>query len=341
MGIDWIVEQYKWKLDKNEILLNENRGNQNQFSIFGIMNYRPSSRLNISMAGTLNYISYQLTDLYSANGDQSGERNFPLIVSPRIGFNYTVSDNFVVYASVGHGFSLPSPEETLLPEGDVNPDIKPEQGMQYEIGTRLTFVDKAVEIDASLYWIELNNLLVTKRITEDIFTGMNAGKTRHQGFELLLRNRFFDFRRFPGKLNSTIGYTLSRNQFIDFTDDGNRFDGNDLPGIPDQLLQLQLTWNPVNRTEMLAHLQYTGNQHLNDANTLKYNGYFWVSIKASTQFQIKQTGIFNIYAGINNLTDSHYASMLVVNAIGIGNNEPRYYYPGLPRNIYAGIEFRF
>ncbi len=292
LGIDWIVEQYKWKLDKNEILLNENRGNQNQFSIFGIMNYRPSSSLNISMAGTLNYISYQLTDMYSANGDQSGERNFPLIVSPRIGFNYTASDNFVVYASVGHGFSLPSPEETLLPEGDVNPDIKPEQGMQYEIGTRLTFVDKAVEIDASLYWIELNNLLVTKRITEDIFTGMNAGKTRHQGFELLLRNRFFDFRRFPGKLNSTIGYTLSRNQFIDFTDDGNRFDGNDLPGIPDQLVQLQLTWNPVNRTEVLAHLQYTGNQHLNDANTLKYNGYFWVSIKASTQFQIKQTRHF-------------------------------------------------
>ena len=134
LGIDWIAEQYKWKLDKDEILLNENRETRNQFSVFGIMNYRPTSKLNISMAGTLNYISYQLTDLYSANGDQSGKRNFPLIISPRIGFNYAASDKFVVYASVGHGFSLPSPEETLLPEGDVNPDIKPEQGMQYEIG---------------------------------------------------------------------------------------------------------------------------------------------------------------------------------------------------------------
>ena len=100
--------------------------------------------------------------------------------------------------------------------------------------TRLNFFDKAVEIDATLYWIELNDLLVTKRITEDIFTGMNAGKTRHQGFELLLRNRFFDFSSFPGKLNSTFSYTLSRNRFIDFTDDGNTYDGNDLPGIPDQ-----------------------------------------------------------------------------------------------------------
>ncbi len=341
MGVDWIAEQYKWKLDKNEILLNENRENRNQLSVFGTVNYRPSSKLNISIAGTLNYISYQLTDFFAANGDQSGERNFPLIVSPRIGLNYIATDNLVAYASVGHGFSLPSPEETLLPEGDVNPDIKPEQGMQYEIGTRLIFFDKAVEIDAGFYWIELNNLLITKRITEDIFTGMNAGKTRHQGFELLLRNRLFDFSHFPGKLNSAFSYTFSRNRFVDFTDDGNTYDGNDLPGIPDQFLQLQLTWNPVERIEVSTHLQYTGSQHLNDANTMIYEGYFLVSIKASTQFQIKTAGIFNIYAGVNNLTDSHYASMLVVNAIGFGNNEPRYYYPGLPRNMYVGIEYRF
>jgi len=341
LGIDWITEQYKWKLDKDEILLNENRENRNQFSIFGIMNYRPTPKLNISMAATLNYISYQLTDLFAPNGDQSGQRNFPLIISPRIGFNYTANDKLAVYASVGHGFSLPSPEETLLPAGDVNPDIQPEQGMQYEIGSRLNFFDKAVEIDATLYWIELNNLIVTKRISEDIFTGMNAGKTRHQGVELLLRNHYLDLNRLPGKLNSTFSYTLSRNHFIDFTDNGNTYDGNDLPGIPDQYMQLQITWNPFKKLEVFTHLQYTGNQYLDDANSLKYEGYFLADFKLTTQFQIKKSGTFNIYAGINNLTDTRYASMLVVNALGFGNNEPRYYYPGLPRHIYAGFEFKF
>lgn len=341
LGIDWIAEQYKWKIDKDEILLNENRENRNQVSVFGIMNYRPTPKLNISIAATLNHISYQLTDLYEANGDQSGKRNFPLIVSPRIGLNYAGSDNLAFYASVGQGFSMPSPEETLLPAGDVNPDIEPEQGMQYEIGTRLNFFDKAFEIDASFYWIELNNLLVTKRITEDIFTGMNAGKTRHQGFELLLRNRIFGNNDFPGKLNSTFSYTLSRNRFIDFIDDGNTYDGNELPGIPHQSMQLQLSWLPVERIEVATHLQYNGDQYLNDANSLKYEGYFLADLKLSTQFQLKKAGTFNIYAGINNLTDNQYASMLVVNAIGFGNNEPRYYYPGLPRNVYAGIRFKF
>lgn len=341
LGIDWIAEQYKWKLDKNEILLNENRENRNHFSIFGITNYRPHTRFNISMAATLNHINYQLTDLFSVNGDQSGKRDFPLIFSPRIGFNYAATDKSAVYVSAGHGFSLPSPEETLLPAGEVNPDIKPEQGMQYETGIRVNFFNKAFELDASLYWIELNDLLVTKRVTEDIFTGMNAGKTRHQGFELLLRNRLFNDENFPGKLNSTFSYTLSRNRFIDFTDNSNTYDGKHLPGIPDQIMQLQISWSPLNRLEVFTHLQYTGNQYLNDANSLSYEGFFLIDMKATIQFEIKKAGTFAMYAGVNNLTDTRYASMLVVNAIGFGNNEPRYYYPGLPRNMYAGIQFLF
>lgn len=341
LGIDWIAEQYKWKLDKDEILLNENRENRNQFSVFAITNYRPSSRLSISLAGTLNHIGYKLTDLYAGNGDQSGKRDFPLILSPRIGLNYAASEQLVVYASVGHGFSLPSPEETLLPAGDVNPDIKPEQGMQYETGARFNFLGKAVEAEVTIYWIELDNLLVTKRITEDIFTGMNAGKTRHQGFELLLRNQILNFTGFPGKLNSIFSYTFSRNRFVDFTDDGNTYDGNDLPGIPGQYAQLQFSWNPVKRLGIFTHLQYNGDQYLNDANSLKYEDYFLVNLKITTHIQMKKAGILQISAGINNLTNTHYASMLVVNALGFGGSEPRYYYPGLPAHIYTGLEFRF
>jgi iron complex outermembrane receptor protein len=341
LGIDWITEQYKWKLDQNNILLNENRETRNQLSLFAILNYRPSARLSFSVAGTLNHIRYQLTDLYASNGDQSGRRDFPAMVSPRLGLNYIAGEHLSFYASAGHGFSMPSPEETLLPAGDVNPDIKPEQGMQYETGTRLNLFGNAVEAEVSVYWIDLNNLLVTKRITEDIFTGMNAGKTRHQGLELMVRNRIFDYNSFPGKLKSTFSYTFSLNHFIDFTDDGNAYNGNTLPGIPGQYAQLQLSWAPDKKLELFTHLQYTGSQYLNDANTLNYEGYFLINLKAATQFSLKKFGNFHISAGINNLTNTRYASMLVVNALGFGNSEPRYYYPGLPRHFYAGMELRF
>ena len=340
-GAELITEQYKWTLDKDEILLNMNRENRTQVNIFTVGYFRPTPKLNISLAGAVNNVSYRLSDLHAINGDQSGGRVFPLIVSPRAGINYAPNNNLAFYGSAGHGFSLPSPEETLLPEGDVNPDIKPEQGIQYETGVRMKFPSANIEMEATLYWIELNNLLLTKRVTEDIFTGINAGRTRHQGIELLLRNRWFEGQNFPGIFTSEVSYSRSFNRFIEFTDNDNVYDGNHLPGIPAQTLQIQLKWVPFRMLEFNGHLQYSGDQYLNDSNSLKYEGYFLSNIKASLRFKIKNTVPFRFYCGINNLSDKRYASMLIVNAPGFGTSEPRYYYPGLPRHGYVGLSVEF
>lgn len=341
IGAEWITEEYQWQLDTSDILINRNLEGRNMLNVFSILYYRPGPRVNISVASAINYIRYRLTDLYPSNGDQAGTRNFPVMFSPRIGMNYAPFENWAIYSSAGHGFSMPSPEETLLPEGDVNPDIKPEQGFQFEVGTRLHFYENVIDIDAALYWIELDNLLVTKRITEDIFTGVNAGKTRHQGFELMVNSRILKNAAFPGNLTSVFTFTRSWNRFIDFTDDGIIYDDNHLPGIPDQMFYLQLNWNPFKILMVEADLRYTGDQFLDDGNTLDYDGYLIGNMKFSAQLSTRKAGKFNIYAGINNLTGTRYASMLIVNARGFNNSEPRYYYPGLPRHGYAGIQYTF
>ena len=341
-GTELITEQYNWKLDLNGVLINENRENRKQMGLYAMLYYRPlTEKLNISFAGALNYISYRLTDLYKTNADQSGKHIFPLIFSPRIGVNFAPSDKLAFYSSIGHGYSLPSPEETLLPEGDVNNEIKPEQGFQYEIGARLYFFGRSVFIDGTIYRIDLNNLLVTKRIAEDIFTGINAGKTRHQGIEIQLHNRWLSLNRFPGKITSIISYNRSLNRFINFTDNDSTYDRNYLPGIPNQIIQLRVKWTPVKLMEVETHLQYTGDQYLNDSNSLQYPGYLLMNFKVETKFKLKKNFEFNLYAGINNLFNTSYASMLIINAVGFGNNEPRYYYPGLPGHVYAGIQFQF
>jgi len=341
VGGEYVSDRYEWKLDKDNLLLNQNRENRNHFNLYGMVYYRPNKRLNLSVASALGQTSYRLTDLFVANGEQSGQRKFPLIFSPRIGINYSPNETVALYGSAGHGYSLPSPEETLLPGGDVNPNLEPEQGMQYETGIRLNLFNHKAWLDGTLYWIELNNLLVTKRITEDIFTGINAGKSRHQGVELTFRNIFFSYNHFPGRLTSLLSYTLTANKFIEFTDDGNSYDGNHLPGIPNQTIQQQFTWNPVERIELSTQLFYAGEQYLDDLNSGKQEGYLLGNIKLSAEMLRNTTSALRLTTGINNLTNTHYASMLVVNAKGFGNSEPRYYYPGLPRNFYLGIAFRF
>ena len=340
-GMEWTTEQYAWQIDKDGLLLNKNRENRIHLNIFTMLYYRPFRKLNLSAAVAVNRISYRLTDLYPADGDQSGTRKFPFIFSPRLGVNFAPNDLLAVYASAGHGFSLPSPEEALLPEGNVNPEILPEQGFQDEAGTRLNLFSGRFSLDGSFYLIELNNLLVTKRVTEDIFMGINAGRTRHLGFELQMNKQLFDQSTFPGKLSSVLSYTRSLNRFIDFTDDGISYDGNHLPGIPGQMLRWQVSWNPAGRLELMSHVQYTGGQYLDDGNSLLYPGFLVINLKVNTAFPVRKSGTVRIYAGFNNLTDTHYASMVVVNAIGFAGSEPRYYYPGLPRHGYAGMQVSF
>ena len=341
LGFEWITDNYKWMMEKEDILLNKNKENRNHFNLFSIIYYQPTSKINISIAGAFNKIGYKLVDQFKEDGDKSGNRNFPSMFSPRIGINYAPNQKLALYGSVGHGFSLPSPEETLLPEGNINRDIKPEEGVQYEVGARLLLFNKRMEIDGAFYAIELNNLLVTKRFTEDVFTGINAGKTRHRGAELMIRNRLFSYKSFPGKLSSDISYTYSINKFIDFTSEDVNFDGNFLPGIPSYSTQISFHWSPIKTMLIDAQFQSAGKQFLDDANTLFESSYFLSNLKISNRFNVFKDSSLLLYVGINNVTNSHYASMVIVNAKAFGSAEPRYYYPALPRHGYIGLNMSF
>lgn len=341
VGLEWVTDEYKWMIDKEDVLLNKNRENRNHLNLFSMVYYRPTSKLNVSLATAFNKIRYKLKDNFKDDGDNSGNRSFPSMFSPRIGINYAPYEKVALYASIGHGFSLPSPEETLLPEGNINPDIQPEQGVQYELGARLFLFNRNLEIEGTLYWIELNNLLVTKRVTEDIFTGINAGKTRHKGVEFTMRNKLFSYNRFPGQLSSNLTYTFSKNKFVDFTSDDIVFDGNLLPGVPDYTAQASFHWVPIKTLSVEAQVQSVGKQFLDDANTISESSYFFTNLKVSNRFRVLRDSSLTLYLGINNVTNAHYASMVIVNAKAFGSAQPRYYYPALPRHAYMGVSWGF
>ncbi|QRX64028.1 TonB-dependent receptor [Dysgonomonadaceae bacterium zrk40] len=341
LGMEWISDSYRWQLDLEGEQINRNRERRSHLNLFAMTYWRPAPAWNISLGGAVNSIRYRLTDLFPENGDQSGNRYFPAIFSPRLGINYAPSPRLALFASAGHGFSMPSPEETLLPEGEINRDIQPEQGMQYETGIRLNLFKGITRLEATLYRIDLRNLLVTKRITEDIFTGINAGKTRHSGLELMLQQQLFRLRSFPGSLQLNASYTLSENRFVDFEEEGINYNDKQLPGIPAAMAQVTLLWQPTKSWMLELQMQQVGKQFIDDANSVVNDAYMLTGIKATRHLDLRTTGSVALYAGINNLTNSRYAPMLTVNAVAFGNNEPRYYYPGMPRHLYAGIRWSF
>ena len=78
---------------------------------------------------------------------------------------------------------------------------------------------------------------------------------------------------------------------------------------------------------------------MNDSTVLYTDSYSVIDLKLSRLYSLKNLGI-NISTGIKNLFDKKYASGIVINARGFGGRDPRYYYPGLPRNYFIYLNLR-
>jgi iron complex outermembrane receptor protein len=77
---------------------------------------------------------------------------------------------------------------------------------------------------------------------------------------------------------------------------------------------------------------------MNDANTEIYKSYLISNARISYKITYQKLPFkIRLIAGINNLLNINYASMILVNAPSFGTTSPRYYYPGLPRNFSFGL----
>lgn len=346
-GVDYMFEQYNWSI--YETIEGVEGEEQNRFMetrhplmLFVQSDLMIISKFVIEAGLSYNITKYKLSDLFIDSVNLSGKHKFSPSVSPFVGFNYSLTKRINVYTSLGHGFSLPSVEETLLPNGQINPNLKPESGINFELGGRYQSLDGNLYFDGTAYIMSVKNLLVTKRLSEEVFYGENAGKTLHKGFELMGGFRFNHEHgaRWPEtKLNLSV--TISENTFKDFVDDGEDFGGNMIPGIPAGTFTNNISFFFRNRSFIYLYYRYSGAQFLNDSNTGKYKGYHYTAAKVGRTFKFRDKSQIEIYLGVNNILNKNYASMILINAVSFGGALPRYYYPGQPRYFYGGVKIIF
>ncbi|HPR33497.1 MAG TPA: TonB-dependent receptor, partial [Prolixibacteraceae bacterium] len=165
----------------------------------------------------------------------------------------------------------------------------------------------------------------------------NAGETGHAGIEWLHQMRLFSVKSWPGTARLFASFFWNHNRFINFVDAGRDYSGNLLPGIPACTYHARIIWEPLPQAVLVLEGQGTGSQFMNDANDKRYPGHTLVHARCSVELIRKGRLQIRFEGGIENLFDTPYASMILVNAPSFGGNAPRYYYPGSPRNMYLGI----
>ena len=319
--------------------LSNNEQDRNYSNFFGQIAVDFSEDLTVEAGVNLNITRYSLNDLYVQDEvDQTGDYGFDPVLSPRIGINYEVAEAKNVYASISHGFSTPTVAETLTPEGTINTNLAPETGINYEVGFKGNWLNNSLYTEVALYTIQINDLLVARRVAEDRYVGINAGKTNHNGIEFLASYNFSPFSKFS--FNPYIKGSINEFKFDDFEDRGNNFAGNRIPGVPKRTFNAGLDINYLNFNFYSNYLA-VGEIPLNDANALSTNSYEVLDLKVNYNWAIIGDFQLTLTAGVNNVLDEKYAASVLPNALGFGGAAPRYYYPGNPRNYYGGVGLNY
>ncbi|WP_247716561.1 TonB-dependent receptor family protein [Sinomicrobium weinanense] len=315
--------------------LSDNQEFRRQLNIFATFEVPLTGNLSAQVGLNLNKTTYNFKDLFTIGEDnKSARRSFKPILLPSMKLRYRWQ-NGSLFASVDRGFSNPGLEETLTPDGVVNPDISQEKGMNYELGGKFLLFDGAMQVNATVYLMHIKDLLVAQRVGEDQYIGRNAGKTRHKGLELEARYAV----PVSGSLSLTpfFAYTLSDHSFVDFVDGENDYSGNPLTGVPRHRLSSGLDFAYGNDVALNISHQFVDDIPLTDANTQSSKAYNIFTTSARYSLPLIGPVKLRLNAGINNVLNTNYAASVLINAVGFGGSQPRYFYPGNGRNYFGRI----
>ncbi len=347
VGGEYFVDWYyirKYRNNNREIgeILSDNNERRSYYNLFAQVDISLSAKTLLSAGINFNHTNFTLHDRYVADSiNQSGNYKFDLIVSPRLAINHKLNKNVSVHASISHGFSTPTLAETLMPNGLINTEIKPETGVSYEAGTRGYFFNRKLFMDVALYSMHINNLLVARRTGLDEYVGVNAGKTLHNGISTTLNYTLLKTSKV--RAGSFIAYSFANYKFQEFVDDEKGdFSGNKLTGTPAHIANAGIDVAFLVGLYGNVNFNYTGKMPMNDANSKYSEAYSLLNAKVGYQKKMGNLTL-DINGGVNNILDKQYASMILINARSFGGKPPRYYYPGLPINYYGGfsVSYRF
>jgi iron complex outermembrane receptor protein len=336
-NIDWST--YETLQGEQGGILDAIRENRFYTNLFNLYHWKVNDRMIFEAGVNLAFIRFRLVKSNNPAYPE-GSFRYPVVFSPRLGINYQLGHQLTLFSAAGHGFSTPSFEETLLPEGIRNNKLRPEKGWNLELGMRGDVLKKHLTYDLTGYMMFVKDLLVTKRISEEIFTGINAGRSFHAGLESIINWNLLRGQQSGTGLFLVHSFQFSGNRFIEFVDDDADYSGNELPGIPDYKTDLIIKWLTTMNIETSMTLHMVGKQYLADDNMGIYQGYQTIDWNISYSHDFSSKFGFFLAFGLNNLLDQSHASMILINAPSFGGLPPRYYYPGMPRNFYITLSLK-
>lgn len=287
-------------------------------------------------AYTVSFNGFDRTLTYNRPDDTEVDFNH---LSPKLGASYSFSDELNGFVSYRHAFRAPSEGQLFRPGSNAESlDLDPVKVNSYEVGVRGA-PSAGINYEVSVYYMSKKDDLVT--YTDAITntrTTVNAGETLHKGIELGASTDISE------DLKLAASVSKSEHTYEDWINKGVDFSGNKIESAPETLANIRLHYSPAALNGGYAELewQHMGEYQMDAANSVDalnptvYDGHNLFNLRAS--YYIEKN--LQLFARLINATDETYATRAKYSPAGYSPAKSEFS-PGMPRTVYAGVEYKF
>ncbi|MEL4432078.1 TonB-dependent receptor [Shewanella mangrovisoli] len=253
--------------------------------------------------------------------DGEGENSYA--VSPKFGVIYSPTDNGSVYVNYSKSFT---PQGAVNNEFDLNNklNLKPEYGIQYEVGTKWELFDDSLLLTAAAFDITLENITISEKLPTPIgdFTDITTqgGEQKHRGFEVGAQ----------GKLGDSWFVTSSMMYLDAEYQTGDEREGKTPIDAPEWSANIWTRYEVTDNFAMNFGAIYVGERFANLDNTISKDGYVRFDIGAAYTMDIMGKDV-SIRANVRNLFDTDYIDGGQYNMVTLGQD----------RNFSVALEAKF
>ena len=329
------------------------------YSIFTEWRFSLPSQVVVTAGGSLNFTEYGITDMLanSANpthANQGGYKSFSPVFTPRVAVLKMLGEHVSVYADVSAGYTPPPTSQVINAVlGTTNTGLKPESGIQYEVGTKGDLFGSRLSYQLALFDLDVHNKIVAEQVpasgtTPTYTTYVNAGEQQNLGAELSVSYSIVnDPRRAITLLRPFMTYAYSDFRYKDFFSDNNHnaatidFSNNHVAGVAPNVVNIGI--DAQTKGGFYLYLTY---RHIDDVpytfdNKNYARAFNLLNGKLGYRSQLGRHFSVDVYAGGDNLTNCTYYSFLFFSGTLAGTTDPHFLPMPYNAALYGGAKLAY
>ena len=319
-------------------------GKKTDFSAFAKATYTLNSKIDVYGDLQLRNVGYKTSGLTSDLENMRIDESYSFF-NPKVGVSYQLASNSSLYASYARANREPSRSDF-----ESNPDVKPEQLNDFEMGWR--YNKEGVMLNINSYYMQYNEQLILTGALDDVGAPIrtNSGDSYRLGLEIEAAFSLSD----AFIIQPVLTLSSNKNKQTYSQVDGvlKDFGTTNISFSPEVVASNAFIYSPLNNFSLSFLTKYVGDQYMGntDTDTSKLKEYFVNDLNITYEWNPKS--VFStvvVSALVNNIFDKEYVSNGYYYTYDddwsvpgqLTTIEGAGYYPQATRNFLVGVTLKF